>query len=160
SGNARGHGGSTPLMYAVLYGSADDVKRLLDAGADPKAHNDAGATALMWATDDFQKVRLLVERGAEGNARADDGRPPGMIAARRSGSADVVKLLLDRGAHASASAGGLLGMVTPLAEAMYAGDQAVFQLLLDKGADRKAAGPLALAFAFRARCEKCVEALI
>jgi len=67
---------------------------------------------------------------------------------------------LDHGANPSAKAGGLIGSVTPLGEAMYAGDESVFRLLLDKGADRKGAGPGALALAFRARCEKCVEALI
>jgi ankyrin repeat protein len=157
---AKGPGGSTPLMYAVLYGSADDVKRLLDAGADVNARNEVNASALMWATDDIQKTRLLVEKGADVNARSDDGRTPLLIASHRNGAADVVKLLLDRGANPSVSAGGLLGTVTPLSEALYASDAAVFQLLLDKGADRKAAGPTALAFAFRARCDKCVEALI
>ena len=157
---AKGPGGSTPLMYAVLYGGADDVKRLLESGADPNARNEANATALMWATDDLSKTRLLVAHGADGNAHSDDGRTPLMIAARRNGSADVVKLLLEHGANPSAQAGGLLGNVTPLSEAMYAGDETVFRLLLDKGADRKAAGPLALALAFRARCDRCVEALI
>jgi ankyrin repeat protein len=83
-----------------------------------------------------------------------------LIASRRNGSADVVKLLLEHGADPSVRAGGLLGNVTPLSEAMYASDETVFRLLLDKGADRKAAGPIALALAFRARCDKCVDALI
>ena len=147
-------------MYAVLYGDNDAVKRLLDLGADVNARNEVNATALMWATDDVEKVRLLVARGADVNARSDDGRTPLMIASKRNGSADVVKLLLERGADPSAQTGGLLGPTTPLSEAMYAGDESVFRLLLDKGADRKAAGPIALAFAFRARCDKCVEALI
>jgi ankyrin repeat protein len=157
---AKGPGGSTPLMYAVLYSDADTVKRLLDAGADPNARNEVNATALMWATDDVQKTRLLLARGADVNARSDEGRTPLLIAAKRNGSADVVKLLLERGADPSVQAGGLLGPMTPLSEAMYAGDETVFKLLLDKGANRKAAGPIALAFAFRARCDKCVEALI
>ena len=157
---AKGVGGSTPLMYAVLYGDADTVKRLLEAGADPNARNEANATALMWATDDLQKTRLLLAHGADVKARSDEGRTPLLIASKRNGSAEVVKLLLEHGADPSARAGGLLGSVTPLSEAMYAGDETVFRLLLEKGADRKAAGPIALAFAFRARCEQCVKALI
>ena len=45
--NRRGPGGSTPLMYAALYGDADSVRLLLNHGADPNIRNDAGATALM-----------------------------------------------------------------------------------------------------------------
>ena len=157
---AKGPGGSTPLMYAVLYGEVDAVKRLLESGADPNARNEANATALMWAATDLQKTRLLLEHGADVNARSDEGRTPLIMAARRSGSADVVKLLLDHGANPSAKTSGLLGTVTPLSEAMYAGDETVFRLLIEKGADRKAAGVTALALAFRARCEKCVEDLI
>lgn len=62
---ARGAGGSTPLMYAVLYGDAASMRLLLDRGADPNTRNDAGATALMWAVGDLEKTRLLVERGAD-----------------------------------------------------------------------------------------------
>ena len=42
----RGAGGSTPLMFAALYGDAGLVKQLLAAGADPNMANAAGATAL------------------------------------------------------------------------------------------------------------------
>ncbi|MBI3210650.1 MAG: ankyrin repeat domain-containing protein [Candidatus Solibacter usitatus] len=157
---AKGPGGSTALMYAVLYSDAEAVRLLLRSGADPNARNEAGATALMWAVTDLEKTRLLLAGGADVNARSSDGRTPLMIAARRSGGKDVVKLLLEKGANASAKAGGLLGEVTPISEAMYASDEPIFRLLVDHGADRKAAGPLALAFAFRARCDKCVQELI
>lgn len=59
----KGPGGSTPLMYAALYGDADAVRLLLKKGADPNVRNEAGATALMWAVDDLEKTRLLVEHG-------------------------------------------------------------------------------------------------
>ena len=78
--NLKGAGGSTPLMYAVLYGDAASVRLLLDRGADPNTRNDAGATALMWAVGDLETTRLLLDRGADVNARSGDGRTPLFIA--------------------------------------------------------------------------------
>lgn len=152
-----GAGGSTPLMYAALYGDSAEMRLLLDKGADPNARNDAGATALMWAVDDLEKVRLLVEHGAGVNAKSDDGRTPLMIASGVYGNSAVLKLLLARGAKVNVKAPVLFGETTPLVEATYAGDEAAVQLLADHGADVKNAGPLALAFAMRAGCKKCVE---
>src|SRR5262249_26875282 len=97
--NARGPEGSTPFMYAVLYADATTLGELLKKGADPNARNDANATALMWASTDLEKTRLLLAHGAEVNARSDYGRTPLMIAAGRPGGAPIVKLLLDSGAN-------------------------------------------------------------
>ncbi|PYU30931.1 MAG: hypothetical protein DMG31_13045 [Acidobacteria bacterium] len=154
--NLKGPGGSTPLMYAALYGEADSVGVLLKAGADPNIRNDAGATALMWAVDDAEKTRLLLESGADANARSEDARTPLLIAAGRFGSAAVVKLLLDRGANPSLA--GLRG--SPLSEAAYAGDATVLRMLIKRGADRKMAGALPLFSAVQAKCVQCVDLLI
>src|SRR5581483_9277476 len=83
--NARGPEGSTPFMYAVLYTGPAMLTQLLKKGADPNKHNDAGATALMWAATDLEKARVLLDNGADVNARSDDLRTPLMIAARRPG---------------------------------------------------------------------------
>jgi ankyrin repeat protein len=158
--NLKGPGGSTPLMYAALYGDADCVHRLLESGADPNVKNESGATALMWATDSLEKTQLLIEHGADVNAVSDIGRTPLLVAAGRSGSSAVVKLLLDHGANPSAHSVTLNGVMTPLAEAAYVGDEAVVKMLLDRGADLKAAGINPLAFAIMARCSKGVDLLI
>jgi ankyrin repeat protein len=155
-----GIGGSTPLMYAALYGNSDSVRMLLEKGGDPNVRNDAGATALMWAVGDPEKTRLLLDRGADANARSGDGRTPLLIAAGRFGSSAVVKLLLDHGANPSASSIGLLGGMTPLAEAAYVGDESVVRMLMEGGADVKGAGFLALVLALRANCAPCVEILL
>ena len=100
--NGRGRGGSTPLMYAALYSDAATVKALLQAGANPNLRNEAGATPLMWAIDGAEKTKLLLDAGAEVDARSNDGRTALTIATARVGAADVVKLLLDRGAKFNA----------------------------------------------------------
>src|SRR5947208_635730 len=41
--DARAAGGSTPVMFAALYGNAALLQRMLDAGGDPNARNDVGA---------------------------------------------------------------------------------------------------------------------
>ena len=156
----RGPGGTTPLMTAALYGDAALVKELLDAGADPNAANDAGTTPLMWAVDDIEKTRVLVEHGANVNAVSASKRTPILIAASMPRNRDVIAFLLDRGANPSEKGPGLVGGTTPLAEAALHGDEAVIRLLLDRGANPKAAGFVPLAFAMRARCVGCLAALM
>lgn len=155
--NLPGPGGTTPLMYAALYGDVDSLRRLLDAGADPNARNESGVTALMWAVDDLEKTHLLLERKADPNARSQNARTPLLIAADRFGSAPVLKLLLDAGANAGFA--GLRGS-TALSEAASIGDEAAFRMLLDHGADPKTAGALALALSRRAGCAFCFDTLV
>jgi len=147
--NGRGPGGATPLMHAALYGNATLVNDLLRMGADPNVRNDVGATALTWAVDDVEKVRLLVDRGADVNATTDFGRTPLMLAAAQLGSADTVKLLFERGASVNSTA---------LALAAGRGDAAVVRLLLAAGA--RDANGAAAAGALRSNCRDCVDAIL
>ena len=147
-------------MYAALYGDSDAVRRLLEYHADPNTRNEAGATALMWAVGNLEKTRLLVDHGADVNARSDGSRTPLMIAAARHGSLPVVKLLLDNGANPNAQSPGLSGVMTPLAEAAYAGDEAVMRTLIDHGADVNGAGVNTLSFAIMTNCAQCIDMVI
>jgi ankyrin repeat protein len=155
--NRKGPGGTTPLMYAALYGTASDMRLFLRKGADPKPRNYAGATALMWALDDPKKTELLLNAGADPNTKSDDQRTPLLIATLRYGSAPVVKLLLAH--HADPSASALGGTVTPLSQAAYVGDAAVVQLLIDSRADVSKASPAALGSAILSGCTKCAPLL-
>jgi ankyrin repeat protein len=146
---AAGSGGITPLMYASLYGDAASARLLLDAGADPKARNDAGATALLWAVDDLEITRLLLERGADPNVMSADGRMPVMVAAARFGAGDVVTALLDRGATLKGQA--------VLSQAGAAGDAAALRLLLDRGAET---ATLPNDLAMRTGCADCTTLLL
>jgi ankyrin repeat protein len=47
--DAESPNGSTPLMMAAMYGSAEAVRVLLDAGADATVKNAIGLTALDFA---------------------------------------------------------------------------------------------------------------
>jgi ankyrin repeat protein len=156
--NARGPEGSTPFMYAVLYTGPPTLEQLLKQGADPNKRNDADATALMWAATDLEKTRLLLDHGADVNARSSDLRTPLMIAARRPGNAPAVKLLLDHGAIPNPNAHPLAES-SPLVEAATAGDADSMELLLGRGADAKASAQPALTMAVTMQCTKCLALL-
>ena len=151
--NARGMRGSTPLMAAALYGGAALVKRLLIAGADPNAANTAGATALMWAVPDPEKMRLLLDAGADVNARSEDQRSALVVTSGIVGAAPALRLLLEYGADLS------VWQATdpsPLREAARADDAEMFHLLLEYGASPKGTGAVQ-ATLLRTLCSKCAE---
>jgi ankyrin repeat protein len=138
SPDARDTDGTPALMAAALYGDADAVKLLLDRGANPNVANNAGATPLMWAIPDLAKVKLLVERGADVNARsANLGRTPLLIAASYPGAVGVLQLLLDKGAdiHARDKSG-----MHALGRATTSADVAVVRFLVEHGCDPNEAG--------------------
>src|SRR5579862_3845288 len=100
--NLRGPDGSTPFMFAVLYGDAATVSKLIEKGGQVNQRNDAQATALMWAATNFEKARLLLEHGAEANpAGTTDSVPLRQAAA--AADYEVMKLLIDHGANIRAA---------------------------------------------------------
>ncbi len=133
SSNARDAEGTPALMAATLYAGADGVKLLLDRGANPNGANAAGATPLMWAIPNLAKVRLLVEHGADVNARSTSlQRTPLLIAASYPGAVEVLRLLLSKGAdiHAKDKSGlHALGRATTYA------DVEVVRFLVEHGCD-------------------------
>jgi ankyrin repeat protein/mono/diheme cytochrome c family protein len=147
-------GGSTPLMFAALYGDAESVGQLIDRGADVNAANEAGATALMWAVDDADKTRVLLEHGADANATSGEGATPLLIALRYRHTAAVVKLLLDHGVKPDAKPYQGSGVF-----AAAGGDEATLRALLDHGVDasRLSGG---LTDAVESGCDACVDLLI
>jgi ankyrin repeat protein len=156
--NARGPGGGTPFMYAVLYTSPNNLEQLLKQGADVNRKNDANVTALMWAATDQAKTKLLLEHGADVNARSSDMRTALMIAARRPGNSATVKLLLDHGANVNPNLHPAAES-SPLIEAASAADAASMELLLAHNADVKQAAEDALGLAVELRCSKCLALL-
>jgi ankyrin repeat protein len=106
----------TALMWAVAAGHIDVATMLLDAGADPRLQArineltqrknadfpSGGFAALHWAArnGDEAMIRLLLERGADINARNGDTSTPMMLAIVND-RFDTAKLLLDLGADAN-----------------------------------------------------------
>ena len=83
----------------MLFGSVADVKRLLDGGFDPNsATKSGGTTALMLAAPDVDKMKLLLDRGANADARAKNRYSALLVAANYPGSSAAMNLLLDHGA--------------------------------------------------------------
>ena len=130
--NARDKRGATPLMYAAAFGNSEEMKLLLDGGADVNAKSTFGATALIWAAGEPVKSRMLIERGADINAQSRQGRTPLMAAARRQGAADLVRLMLARGADVKAKD---IQDDTALLLAARAGEPETMHLLIERGAD-------------------------
>ncbi len=133
--NLKDQRGGTPLMYAAAYGSIEAMNMLLEAGADVSAKNAFDVTALHWCSGDLAKVRLLVSKGADVNARSKQGRTPLLIAAAHDGAFEIVKLLIEKGADISAKD---FGGSTALLLATDANDTNTISLLLEKGADANA----------------------
>jgi ankyrin repeat protein len=122
-----------PAMLATLFSDAAAVEEALKRGADPNQTDSVGATALMWAVPDIEKVRHLIGRGANVNARSTNlGRTPFLIAAAYPGSVDVLTLLVERGAdlRATDTAG-----FSALAIAMVSADLEVVRFLIARGLD-------------------------
>ncbi len=142
---------ATPLHEAAFRGRVDEVRRLLEAGADPHARSFTGETplhlaALAGRTD---IVRLLLDRGAD--PRADSSRGTPLHRAAEGGAAEVVELLPEAGASVQALA---IGDETPLHTAARMGQAEAARLLLEHGADPNAGNaggntPLHLAAEFR-----------
>ena len=78
-----------------------------------------------------ETVKLLLERGADVNAKDNDGWTPLQHAAKR-GNVEIIKLLLEKGADVNAKSN---DGVTALMSAAKRGYMEIIKLLLEKGAD-------------------------
>jgi ankyrin repeat protein len=135
--NAVDSNHASPLMYAALYARPQVIDLLLHAGADFKYRDPNGLTALVLAAHSYESAKILINAGAEVNAKSKIGLTPFMTAAAYPGNAALLKLMIEKGADVKASAlGG-----TALTLAVLTGDADITALLLQRGADASVAGP-------------------
>jgi ankyrin repeat protein len=122
------------LFRAVRTGDAQDVKALMQSGADANVRDDLGATPLMYAAalPEQDSVRALLDGGADVNAVTAAGSTALMWATNQP---STVRLLLDRGAdvNAKTSSGG-----TALLTATRRANAESMKILLARGANPKA----------------------
>jgi ankyrin repeat protein len=91
--------GIEPWAETLLFGSTADVRKLLGGKFDPNSATKAGGvTALMLAAPDAAKMKMLIDRGANANARARNRYSALLVAAHYPGSGAAMNLLLDHGA--------------------------------------------------------------
>ena len=96
-------GAYTPLHIASRSGGAAIVKALLKAGSDPNVATASGATALHLAaaSGSAEAVTALLDHKADVNAKESEWGQTPLIFAAAADRADVIRVLLKRGADAS-----------------------------------------------------------
>jgi ankyrin repeat protein len=117
-------------VETMIFGRSADVKRLLEGKFDVKsAKLPEGTTALMMAAPDAAKMRLLIEHGADVNARSRSGYTALAVAARYGGADEAIGLLLDSGAKVREAGAQVLGI------AAHAGNVGSLARLREDGGD-------------------------
>ena len=125
----------SPVADAAMRGDADEVRTLLQDGADVNAAQGDGMTALHWAAEngDSGLAEMLLQAGANVASVTRLGDYTPLHLASKAGGAEAVEALLSGGADPEALT--TTGGAAPLHFAVRAGGTATVVALLDHGAD-------------------------
>lgn len=92
------YNGSTALSEALRGGHVEIVRLLLQHKANPNQDGPLFIAAQQSCRDNLAMVQLLVQSGADINARAEDGRTP-LSVAQKAGNTHIVNFLRSKGAR-------------------------------------------------------------
>jgi ankyrin repeat protein len=138
--------GKTPLIVASgnnlpkREARVDNLRALLERGANPNLRDKDGSTALLYAvySGSLEATRLLLAAKADPNLYDDDGFGPLMVATQLKERIDIMETLLGAGANPNART--LKAGLTPLHHSLRSSAPycAKAILLLKAGADMQA----------------------
>jgi ankyrin repeat protein len=123
---------SSPLIYAIIFGTPESLINLLEQGYDPNIKSKDNITALMVASVNNKKdcVKILLKKSADPNIQSNNGTTALMFASI-NGNIDIVKLLLDKNANINLHTS---NGSTALMLAVEHNNEDIVKLLLDKNA--------------------------
>jgi len=123
------------VIEAARSGNLDEIRALVQKGADVNASEGDGMTALHWAAEGnhAEAASILLYAGARLDARTRIGAYTPLLVASRVGNAEVLEVLLEAGADVHYRT--TTGEMTALHFAAAAGNPRAVELLLDHGAE-------------------------
>ena len=125
---------ATPAwVRTALFGPATALAALLDAGLNPNSQTEGGTTLLMASAWYPDKVRLLIEKGADVTVRTTGGVDAITAATGVPGTTASLRAMLDAGGAAEPPEGVRVRR-EPIVLASMAGDVENVRLLLSHGA--------------------------
>jgi ankyrin repeat protein len=119
------------LKWAAASGRADMALLLIEAGTDVRAATEPGLGTALHSASTAEVAAVLLEHGADPNARNVEERTP----LHEARDVEVARLLIERGAEVDAEA---QYAFTPLMAAAREGLTECAELLLQHGADPNA----------------------
>ncbi len=127
-------GPNEDLLEAAEKGKVKRILKALENGADVNTRGPVGRTPLMKAVthQHLEAAGLLIERGADVNAKESALGLTSLMMASTEGGEDLVNLLLDRGALINAVAD---NGATALMICCVGGSENIVRLLVTRGAN-------------------------
>lgn len=151
--------GYSALMAATLNGSIEEMKLLIESGADVNYFNADSISAIWLAVPDPGKTTLLLAKGANAQQRSREGNTVLMKLCGIPGSAGLMQQLMAHGCNPrnAGKANDIMYM------AAASGDTAVIGLLLRSGIsanDTSSFGDYPINMALNYRCSNVVKMLV